>query len=79
MKGIGKFSFRTMLLVLFLAFVVYLIFHNTMRYEGIRMRGKRGSPRPPSSCQVQFNNCMSSGGSYASCQSQIDSCLPDLS
>lgn len=80
MKGIGKFSFRTMLLVLFLAFVVYLIFHNTMRYEGIRMRGKGGSPRPQNpkwnSCQSQFTSCMSSiGGSYLSCQPQRESCL----
>ena len=50
-----------------------------MRYEGIRMRGKGGSPRPPNpkwgQCQGVFQNCMSSGKSYSVCQPQRQSCL----
>ena len=92
MKGFGKFSFQTMLLVLGLLFVVYLIFHS-MKYEGMKPGGGGGggwgggggggggggSPRPQNpkwgQCQGQFNNCMSSGGSYVSCQPQRESCL----
>ena len=89
MKRFGKFSFHTMLLVLFLAFVVYLIFHS-MKYEGMKARGAKnddyqrgeGGPGPQkpqnpkwNSCQSQFNSCVRGGGSYSSCQPQRESCL----